>query len=303
MIRHSNKINTNAIRLDKNECICPSFIRELLSVADIKAKDYFLYSSVHEVEDKLSNILNIANLFLNFDNGSEQVLRALVETLDCNRWVVPYPTFEMFPLYCFNLNKQVDYIPYNYTDNKFTIELIDANSQDSGLYVVSPHNPTGCILSDEDIVALCSQYKFVIVDQAYLSPLDNLKIEKFPRNLIIVRTFSKMGGLTGMRFGFSITSDSSLNDRLNAIRPMYLNSVTIKLVNAILNYPYLLNRIFRDFNLVKRLLNVKIISEAGNFILVENIKEYKNYKLKKYTFNDKEFYRMTLFDMETYNEL
>lgn len=303
MIRHSNNINTNAIRLDKNECICPTFIKELLSVADVKAKDYFLYSSVYEVGDKLSNILGITDLFLNFDNGSEQVLRALVETLDCDRWVIPYPTFEMFPLYCFTLNKQVNYIPYNYIDNKFTIELVDSNSRDSGLYVVSPHNPTGYILADEDIVALCSQYKFVIVDQAYLSPLDNLKIEKFPKNLIIVRTFSKMGGLTGMRFGFSITSDSSLNDRLNAIRPMYLNSVTIKLVNTILNYPYLLNKIFRDFNLIKRLLDVKIISEAGNFILVDNIKEYKNYKLKKYTFNDKDFYRMTLFDMETYNSL
>lgn len=293
----------SSLRLDKNECICPSFIKELVAVAEIKDKDYFSYSSTLEVENRLVDFFNREDLHFYTDNGSEQVLKSLVYTLNCNKWIVPTPTFEMFPFYCSVFNKVVQHIPFICNNNRFSIDLNAVNSQECGLYIVSPHNPTGYTLTEETIIELCDRYKHVVIDQAYLSPLESINIKYLPKNLILVRTFSKMGGLTGMRFGFCVTPDISIINQLNKMRPMYLNSITIKLVQTILTYPYLLNKISADFNLVKKLLNFKIIAEAGNFILVENITKYKSYKLKEYKFEDKVFYRMTLFDMETYNML
>jgi histidinol-phosphate/aromatic aminotransferase/cobyric acid decarboxylase-like protein len=296
---------TNTLRLDKNECLCPSFIRELLKVTSIEDRDYLSYSSTLDIETELISLFNNVDLSIYTDNGSEQVLKSLVSALSCDKWIVPTPTFEMFSFYCLAFKKSVEYIPYTYTGNKFDINLNTICAQDCGLYVVSPHNPTGCILTEENIIELCMRYKYVIVDQAYLSPLQDINLKSFPKNLIIVRSFSKMGGLTGMRFGFCITSNNNLIYKLNKMRPMYLNSMTIKLVTAILSYPYLLHKIPYEFERVKNILNLnaKIISEAGNFILIEGIKEYKNYKLKEYAFDQYKFYRMTLFDIETYNKL
>jgi len=304
MMRHPKQFNTQGIRLDRNECICPSFVKELLTIANIREDDYFSYSSSLDVETKLESKLNCHynKSYIYVDNGSEQVLRALISVLNSKTWVIATPAFEMFSVYCSIYKKNIKYIPFTYSRETFLIDLFSNNFKESSLYIASPHNPTGYTLTTAEIVELSKKYHYIIIDQAYLSPLDSLSLD-IPKNIIIVRTFSKMGGLTGMRFGFCVTRDLNILDRLNLLRPMYLNSLTIKLVETILNNTYLLLKIPDEFKKVKNILNLKIISEAGNFILVDGVSEYKGYKFKKYSFNNKDFFRMSLFDMETYYKL
>jgi histidinol-phosphate/aromatic aminotransferase/cobyric acid decarboxylase-like protein len=301
MKRHPKEVNTHSIRLDKNECICPSFIRELLIKAEITENDYFNYSSTLEVETGLELNLNCRHIYT--DNGSEQVLKGLINVLDVKTWVIATPAFEMFSVYCSLFKKHTKSISFSYNNNTFSIDLFNNNFVNHGLYIASPHNPTGYTLSENEISKLSKKYLYIIIDQAYFSPLECINSKNIPKNVIIVRSFSKMGGLTGMRFGFCITSNIDIINNLNLLRPMYLNSVTIKLVNTILNNPNLLLKIPQEFKSVKDMLNLQIVSEAGNFILVDGVSEYKQNKFKKYTFNDQVLYRMTLFDIETYYKL
>lgn len=305
MKRHFKEYNTSDIRLDRNECICPSFIRELFKNAKITERDYFKYKSSLETELSLGMRFNCANPTDNIytDNGSEQILKNLINVINCKTWVIATPTFEMFQVYCSIFKKQVKTTPFKYVNERFTIDLLSRDCNSSGLYIVSPHNPTGYVLTAKEINNLSEIYKYIIIDQAYISPLEDLNFKDLPKNVILVRTFSKMGGLTGMRFGFCITHNRDIILKLNLLRPMYLNSLTIKLVDTILNAPNTLLSISQEFNKVKKMLDMRIISEAGNFILLEGIQEYKGYSLKKYVFNEREFYRMTLFDTETYYKL
>lgn len=305
MERHPKQLNVGSLRLDRNECICPAFIKKILHKTKINSDDYFTYSSSLGVEQALGSYFNCIYSSNNVytDNGSEQVLKNLLTVLDCHTWVVSTPTFEMFPLYCSLYKKNVSTVPYIYKNGRFSIDLSLYKNKKEGLYIVTPHNPTGHIFTHEEIINFSYKFKYVIVDQAYLSPLEKLDFNNLPNNVIIVRTFSKMGGLTGMRFGFCVATNCDIIYRLNLFRPTYLNTISIKLAHTIIEHPKDLKIISKEFSKVKKLLNLPIVAKAGNFILLKNISEYKGHKLKKYTFNEQDFFRMTLFDTETYYNL
>lgn len=291
------------IQLDKNECICPSFISRLIQNVNIEKKDFFTYTTPYNAISNLAEMFNCTINNIHANNGSEAVLKTLIEALDCNSWVTTSPTFELFNFYCKLYKKELIEVPFKYK-SKFTIDInLTCNMQQTGLYIVSPHNPTGYVFNTDKIYDLCNLYKYVIVDEAYISPLSITNIKHLPHNLIIVRTFSKMGMMTGMRFGFCVCSSVDLIERLNQYRPMYINSITLKFIEYIIDNSHILNDLELQFNEVKSLLNLDIIAAAGNFILVENLPTYKNYKLKEYNFNKKIYHRLTLFDLETYNNL
>jgi len=292
----------NIIRLDRNECICPSVIRDVIQKADLQPIDYCLYTSAYDFIDALSDKIKANSNNVYIDNGSECVLKNLISLLPCSDWVVPNPTFELFPVYCELFKKRIHHIPFLYENYKFSINIPKIKGY--GLYLVDPHNPTGISYSAEEIILYCSYYQYVILDQAYLDPLTN--ISSFPSNLIIVRTFSKLGGMTGMRLGYCYSSDEEIIHRLNRFRPMFINSVSLKFAMVLVLGSYT-QKILNEFNVVKNILKHRFaddyILECGNFILLKNMSNYKGYHLKQYNISHEKFYRMTVFDLETFHLL
>lgn len=296
-------LDDEVLRLDRNESIFPSITREIISKATIDISDYYTYTSSYNVISSLSTVINCTSNNIHINYGSEQVLKLLVEVLECDEWVVPIPTFELFTFYCNLYGKKVITVPYTY-DNAFSIRIPMENQQERGLYIVTPHNPTGHTFNITEIKGFCKSYKYVIVDEAYISPLSPIQQIELPDNLIIVRTFSKMGGLTGMRFGFCISSNEQLISLINQHRPMFLNSITLKLVMCILSDPQILTSILQQITLVKsKLTHLNIKASAGNFILLNNTPTFKGKSLKEYVFNNQKYHRMTIPDMETFLSL
>ncbi len=86
-----------------------------------------------------------------------------------------------------------------------------AAAPDAGLfYVCSPNNPTGTLTSHSDIEYLLENKpkgSIVMVDEAYIhfagasSALDLVKADK---DVVVLRTFSKIYGMAGLRCGFAI---------------------------------------------------------------------------------------------------
>lgn len=290
------------LHLDRNECICPSIIRDVIKQADLNVNDYCKYTSAYTLIDTLSNTLKVNSDNIYVDNGSECVLKNLISVLPCSNWVIPNPTFELFPVYCKLFKKKIHYIPFIYKNYEFSIDI--PKIKGFGLYLVDPHNPTGISYNVEELIQYCSYYQYVILDQAYLDPLT--KIKKLPNNLIIVRTFSKLGGMTGMRLGYCYSPNIKIIRMLNSFRPMFINSVSLKLAMVIVLEGYT-KRILYEFECVKNILKNYFMNdyvlECGNFILLRNISNYKGYDLKQYLISNKKFYRMTIFDMETFHQL
>ena len=83
---------------------------------------------------------------------------------------------------------------------------------DAGLfYICTPNNPTGTLTSHSDIEYLVEhkpQGSVVMVDEAYIHFADGassaMDMVKAGKDVIVLRTFSKIYGMAGLRCGFSV---------------------------------------------------------------------------------------------------
>ncbi|OGT14914.1 MAG: histidinol-phosphate transaminase, partial [Gammaproteobacteria bacterium RIFCSPHIGHO2_02_FULL_38_33] len=112
------------------------------------------------------------------------------------------------------------------------------------IFIVNPNNPTGTYVSKSNlelILEKASPETIIVVDEAYNEYIDAEDytdalpyIEQYP-NLIVVRTFSKAYGLSGLRVGYAI-SQAQVADILNRTRlPFNVNSIALAAATASLN--------------------------------------------------------------------
>lgn len=81
------------------------------------------------------------------------------------------------------------------------------------VFIANPNNPTGTMVGEEEIERFMEkvpEHVMVIFDEAYHEFLhdapDTLKYVREGRNVVIMRTFSKIQGLAGLRIGYGITT-------------------------------------------------------------------------------------------------
>ena len=88
--------------------------------------------------------------------------------------------------------------------------LLAAAANPGVIYVCNPNNPTGTITSRKDIEAIVAgapKDTVVLIDEAYIHLSDAtpcLDMVKDGKNVIVLRTFSKLYGMAGLRLGFAI---------------------------------------------------------------------------------------------------
>lgn len=112
------------------------------------------------------------------------------------------------------------------------------------LFICNPNNPTGTMVSAEEVAQLLSRvpdHLVVVFDEAYFEYVrsaefpDSMAYVKQGRNAIVLRTFSKIYGLAGLRIGYGVTTPDIANF-LNRVRPPFnANSLAQRAALAALN--------------------------------------------------------------------
>ena len=143
------------------------------------------------------------------DELIDLVLRVLIEpgdvVIDCP------PSFGMYPFStAVNAGRYVA-VPRS-PDFSLDMPAIEAAVAETVrakvLFVCSPNNPDGSIMDDESLTRLLSLPLLVVLDEAYV---DFAEAEGYASrlswvgaydNLVVLRTFSKLAGLAGLRVGF-----------------------------------------------------------------------------------------------------
>jgi len=81
------------------------------------------------------------------------------------------------------------------------------------VFIANPNNPTGTMVDEEAIDRFMDKvpdHVMVIFDEAYYEflhePPNTLKYVREGRNVVIMRTFSKIQGLAGLRIGYGLTT-------------------------------------------------------------------------------------------------
>jgi histidinol-phosphate aminotransferase len=150
-------------------------------------------------------------------NGSTEVLQMLVQAGGPDVTViVADPTFEDVPRYADRIGVKVEKVPLaaGYTHDLARMQTIaDGASGPVLVYICNPNNPTGTITPSADVdrwIESASDRITFAVDEAYFEFAEDQAywtaqkwIETHP-NVVVVRTFSKIYAMAGMRLGYGI---------------------------------------------------------------------------------------------------
>ncbi len=127
-------------------------------------------------------------------------------------------------------------------DLQAILDLVDENTRTA--YLCNPNNPTGTYYTQEELVNFMKQvpeHVLVVVDEAYSEYVQaddfpsSIELAKSYENLLILRTFSKIYGLAGLRVGYGIGSTKVISDMLKAKEPFNVNLLAQKAAAAALD--------------------------------------------------------------------
>ena len=114
-------------------------------------------------------------------------------------------------------------------------EVVAAQRETRVVYLANPNNPTGTSFGMHDLEELLHHLPaevLVVLDEAYIHYAergdmpDSVKLLRQNKNLLIMRTFSKVYGLAGLRIGYGI-GDAGVVSAMNKLRtPFNVSGVT-----------------------------------------------------------------------------
>jgi histidinol-phosphate aminotransferase len=254
----------------------------------IDSVNYYPDSDTYEIRTALAGKFNISKDNIIMGDGTDQVIEMIC---DCfidrqDNIVTGDPNFliyEKSALISGGSVKKVPLRPDFSQDIKSILNTADSNTK--AIFIASPHNPSGTIISKEDFEYLLrstGRNVLIVMDEAYYEYMppqkqfDTVSYISGNPNLIVLRTFSKIYGLAGLRIGYGI-ADPEIITGLNKIRlPFNVSSVAQKAaIAALADRDYILK--IRDtisngkdkFYSAFKEAGIEYVESFANFILVK----------------------------------
>ncbi len=228
-------------------------------------------------------------------NGSDEILDLLFRAFcepNCDNVISLEPTYGMYAVLAqLNAieNRKITLKKDFQPDLQSVLQATDNNTKI--IFLCSPNNPTGNLISVKFIENLLRQFSgFVVVDEAYVhfSEQDSWlsRLAHFP-NLVVVQTFSKAYGLAGIRLGVLYASAEAIA-LLHKIKPPYnITSFTQqKAIETLENLEIVEEQIAllksEKNRLAKALSKIKMVEQVyasdANFILIKVDDANKRYQ-------------------------
>ena len=111
-------------------------------------------------------------------------------------------------------------------DIETTVEIATSgNGNTKILFITSPNNPDGSVLSDVCLQRLLELPLIVVLDEAYIEFAGGSRVDWVleHENLVVLRTFSKWAGLAGLRVGYGVFPEWIISHLLKIKQPYNVN--------------------------------------------------------------------------------
>ena len=169
-----------------------------------------------------------------FGNGSNEIIEFVAHALlgPGTNIVVSQYCFAIYPIVAHLTGADCIAVPAkDYGHNLPAMR--EAITPDTRIvFVANPNNPTGTLASHEDVLALVDavpEHTLLVMDEAYFefieSPLDLVPRLQEKPNLLLMRTFSKIYGLAGLRIGYGIGHPEFIAALEKVRQPFNLNAM------------------------------------------------------------------------------
>jgi len=206
-------------------------------------------------------------------NGSDELLVLLAAALigpNCNA-VSASQTFSQYRhvVRLFGGEMREKPLLSGFYDLSGMLKCIDSNTK--VVFVCNPNNPTGTYRSGqelEDFLREVPAETVVALDEAYADfadahdfPNSRALLDKFP-NLLILRTFSKIYGLAGVRIGYAVAEQKLIRGMSKASMPFNVNSPAQAAARAALADTEHLGKSLRLVYTERKFLEIELIKRG-----------------------------------------
>ena len=200
------------------------------------------------LKEALATKLNLSPEQLIFGNGSDEILSFLtmVYVQEGEEAVMVAPSFSEYDFAMRLMGGNPRQVPLVGEDFSYDFDaILDAvNEKTRLIFICSPNNPTGSIVRKKELdlfIEKLPDHILLVLDQAYIEYVDDsehptgLDYVKEGKPVILLRTFSKIYGLAGLRIGYGIAPEEIIRD-LNRVRePFNVNAMAQKAALAALD--------------------------------------------------------------------
>jgi histidinol-phosphate aminotransferase len=238
------------------------------------------------LKQKLAEKLGVEPSNLILGNGSNEIIEFVGHALMSPGAdvVVSQYCFVVYPIIAHLFGANLITVPAREYGHDLPAMLAAITPKTKVVFVANPNNPTGTLASRADIVRLVNEvpdHVLLVMDEAYIEfldePVDLLPLIRRAEkpNLLIMRTFSKIFGLAGLRLGYAI-GQPELIAALEKIRqPFNINSIAQAGALAALDDTEHIRKTrlnntqgLQFFEQGLRQMGLEFIRSAANFILV-----------------------------------
>ena len=188
------------------------------------------------LKQKLAQRLNAQPANIILGNGSNEVIEFVGHALmgpgvDV---VVSQYCFAVYPLVVHLFNANLISVPAKNYGHALSAMLAAITPQTRVVFVANPNNPTGTVVASSELKRFVEQVPedvLLVVDEAYIhfldQPLDLLPIIRggSKPNVLLLRTFSKIFGLAGLRIGYGIGHPDLIGAFEKVRQPFNINSI------------------------------------------------------------------------------
>lgn len=194
-----------------------------------EAENVFMYpeSTGPKLREALAHKLNVSADEILLGNGGEETLKFIAETFinPGDEAVMGTPSFGIYNISVSHMGGVPVEVPLTKDfEHDFDAMLDAVNEKTKLVYICNPNNPTGNIMSAEKVYRFVEKIPrsvIVVLDEAYYeyaikNPAypDSLKIWQDRPQTIVMRTFSKVAGLAGLRVGYVVSCREIIDEML-----------------------------------------------------------------------------------------
>jgi histidinol-phosphate aminotransferase len=185
------------------------------------------------LQEALAHKLGVDSGWVLVGNGSDSLIRllCLAYMQSGDPVVVPGCSFPSYKNFAATAGAQIIEVPLR--DETMDLQrMAEAAEGARAVFLCRPNNPTGAVFPEEPFRTFLDHVDpttLVVIDEAYIeydsSPFDSLGLLRAHPNLVLLRTFSKIYGLGGVRVGYGIAHPYIWQPCLTVREPFGISSL------------------------------------------------------------------------------
>jgi histidinol-phosphate aminotransferase len=188
------------------------------------------------LKQALSERLSVSQDELILGNGSNELLDIAVRTCmqDGDEAVMAVPSFVVYATAVQSVGGKPIQVPLKNHTHDLEAMAAAVTPRTKMLFIANPNNPTGTINRKEEFDRMMEKMPdnlLVVLDEAYFEYVsapdyaDSMKYLHSEKTVLILRTFSKIYGLAGLRIGYGLAKKGLVADMNRTREPFNTNTL------------------------------------------------------------------------------